>query len=451
MISQERYFGINSVAVAIKAIVTLCMLLGCCFFLRAQDCGAGTREFRFHYALDRSVYVDGFMGNAETADSLEAFLLNLGDERILDAEVIAYASPEGTNKRNRILCADRASSFMALVETRFPQLSGKLTSCAGGEAWDGLRSRLEQDTRLQEENPQAYRTIFQILDDENLTSEQRERRLKASLEPNWYNYLRWIHYRWLRCCVVRLRYVQNVDIVEPVEAADIVDEADTVSVVDTMAVVDTVVAVDTVFAAQKETEETVLKALRPVLGVSTNLPYDITYVPKYGVTSIPSFSVEYYPQKGHYTIGADVEWPMWQHWDTHRFMQVNNLTVWTRRYFKPVDGRFRGAYLLASANAARYGIGWEAQGWEGEGLGASLGGGYKIKLGRRMFLDLGGALGIFYSGYDPYVWGNDATGRYYYDYAGDPEQFKLRNKRLFWFGPTRVYISIGVDLFNRKK
>ncbi len=192
--------------------------------------------------------------------------------------------------------------------------------------------------------------------------------------------------------------------------------------------------------------------LRPVLGVSTNLPYDITYIPHYGLTSIPSFSLEFYPKKGKFTFGADVEWPMWKHPQEHRYLQINNLTLWSRYYFKPRQHRFRGWYLLANVNAARYGIGWEGRGWEGEGLGVSLGAGWKWILGNgRFFVDMGVAMGYFYSGYDPYVWGNDATGWYYYDYIGDPEQFVKRNSRLSWIGPTRVYISIGVDLFNRKK
>ena len=191
--------------------------------------------------------------------------------------------------------------------------------------------------------------------------------------------------------------------------------------------------------------------LRPVLGVSTNLPYDITYVPHYGVTSIPSFSLELYPRKGKFTFGTDVEWPMWKHPETHRYLQVNNLTLWTRYYFKPRENRFRGWYLLANVNAARYGIGWQSHGWEGEGLGASLGVGLKFIIGRRFFVDLGVAAGYFYSGYDPYVFGGDATGRYYYDYFGNPDNFVKRNQRLSWIGPTRAYLSIGVDLFNRKK
>ena len=144
---------------------------------------------------------------------------------------------------------------------------------------------------------------------------------------------------------------------------------------------------------------------------------------------------------------------MWKHWDEHRFFQIQNVTLWTRRYFKTCGDRFRGLYLLGSVNGARFGIGFNADtGWEGEGLGASLGIGHKWLLGRsRLFIDAGVALGVFYAQYDPYVFGNDVTQRYYYDYIGDPTAFRERNHRWLWFGPTRAYISLGIDLFNRKR
>jgi hypothetical protein len=197
------------------------------------------------------------------------------------------------------------------------------------------------------------------------------------------------------------------------------------------------------------------RARIPVVGLSTNIPYDITWVPGYGVTSIPSFSLEFYPGKWkHFTIGADVEWPMWKHWDTHRFMQINNITLWTRRYFRARESSedsVRGFYLLANINAARYGIGFDAdRGWQGEGLGASLGAGHKWTWGR-FFVDAGLAVGYFYARYDPYVWGNDGTGWYYYDYTGDPEAFVPRRMALHWFGPTRVYVSIGFDLTKKDR
>ena len=189
-----------------------------------------------------------------------------------------------------------------------------------------------------------------------------------------------------------------------------------------------------------------------MLAVSTNLIYDLTYIPGYGLTTIPSFSLEYYPNAGRWTFGADVEWPMWQHFDTHRFMQINNITLWGRRYFQPKDETFKGLYLLGSLGANRYGVGWNERGWKGEGIHASAGIGWKKYLGRsRFFFDTGLALGVFWSRYDPYVYSNEATGWYYYDYSGKPADFTERSKRLLWFGPTRAYVSIGYDLFTRRR
>lgn len=190
------------------------------------------------------------------------------------------------------------------------------------------------------------------------------------------------------------------------------------------------------------------------VGASTNLLYDATFVPGYGFTSIPSVSLEFYPKSGRWTYGFDLESPMWRHRDSHRYLQINNLTAFTRCYFKQREplNRYRGWYALGSLNAARYGIGLNSdKGWEGEGLGLSLGIGRKCIFGKHMFVDFGLALGVFYSGYDPYVWGNDATGWYYYDYQGDPAAFQKRNQRLLWWGPTRIYLNIGFDFWNRKR
>ncbi|MBR6457471.1 MAG: DUF3575 domain-containing protein [Bacteroidales bacterium] len=188
----------------------------------------------------------------------------------------------------------------------------------------------------------------------------------------------------------------------------------------------------------------------PILGVGTNLLYDATYVPGYGFTSIPSLTVEYYPEDGHYTIGTDLEWPNWRHPDQHRFFQIHNVSLWGRYYFKPEQYCFDGWYLSGSANAAMFGLGWNKRGWEGEGLGISAGGGYKWTFGR-IYIDAGLALGFLYARYDPYVWGDDITGWYYYDYTGDPDAFQKRRMALYWFGPTRIQVTLGINLFNRNR
>ena len=66
------------------------------------------------------------------------------------------------------------------------------------------------------------------------------------------------------------------------------------------------------------------------------------------------------------------------------------------------------------------------------------------------FLAAGLALGVFASQYDPYTYSNEITEWYYYDYAGKPDDFRTRSHVLLWLGPTRIWFSIGYDLFKHK-
>ena len=203
-------------------------------------------------------------------------------------------------------------------------------------------------------------------------------------------------------------------------------------------------------------DEPVPAGRRPVIGLSTNLLYY--------VATVPSIGIEFYPARGHWTFGADLDFSHWMIRASHFYNQIHNITLSTRRYFRssdsyttarrhksdsPAVSSFYGLYLTGNVNAVQYGLGWDAHGWEGEGLGVGIGIGYKWQLDRRMYLDLGATAGFFYSRYDPYVWGNDDTGWYYYDYNGDPRDFVPRRMALRWFGPTRVYISLGVNIFDR--
>ena len=191
-----------------------------------------------------------------------------------------------------------------------------------------------------------------------------------------------------------------------------------------------------------------------VLAVTTNIPCDVTYVPGYGITSIPSLGLEYYPSgHGRFSFGLDLECPMWAKPADHRYFQINNLTASSRWYFlKNYKGDYQGLFLYAGAGAGRFSLGWDARGWQGEGFDVGAGLGWKFRLGKksRFFMDMGLALGWLHAWYDPFVWGNDATRRYYYDFSGAPEDFKRRNKGLDWYGPTRVWVSLGIELFKRK-
>lgn len=222
------------------------------------------------------------------------------------------------------------------------------------------------------------------------------------------------------------------------------------------------------------------KARRELLSVKTNLLFDFAYMP-FGYNDfcpIPNVAVEYYPLHGHFTYGAMFDCPWWKgNITNHKYFQVRNYTVETRYYFRSGDvdlrgigngAAFKGAYLSAYANAALYSIGWpdkkdgnvtgilDGHGWMGEGAGAGVGVGYVLPLGKNEHwrLELSALFGVFWTKYDPFVYGcpveNVKDGLYYYDYKGDADLFKKREYKLTWVGPTRVGVSISYDLLYRQ-
>ena len=438
--------------------------------------GRHYREAHLVFRWDKSNYEDNYLGNAEAADKLFNMLEEIGEERIDSVNVVAYASPEGVYEHNLKLSRNRAKEFNTAVKQRLglQEKNFPIRVTAGGEAWEQLRYRVAADSTMSEA---AKSRTLSLLDDDSVPRDTKKWRMMHNAlgatreEGDVYHWLLLNHYRYLRCLSIKI-YVRDVDInasqdydntlvsgnleniITEVEQPEDLER----QVADSLSVIPVIPDSDRESPADQDDQMPIVpdtnwsgaRTGTPIIGISTNLIYDATWIPNYGFTSVPSFSLEYYPARGHWTFGADVDWSHWLHYDTHRFNQIHNITLHARRYFKEGSEGFRGLYLKGSLNAVEYGLGWDAHGWEGEGLGLSAGIGHKWNWGR-FFLDTGIDMGFLYSRYDPYVWGNDATGWYYYDYAGDPNEFVERRMVLNWFGPTRAYISIGLDLFKRKK
>ena len=212
---------------------------------------------------------------------------------------------------------------------------------------------------------------------------------------------------------------------------------------------------------------------REILSLKTNLLQDVAYVPQYGFAPLWNIQLEYYPLRGHWTYGASLDIPWWQNRQKeHKYMQIRNWQLETRRYLNTESGQFRGWYAQAYANVGLYGIGFnDHKGWQGEGIGGGVGFGYVWRLGkeRKTYrlpnghfwtdqhhwrLEAGIQLGYFWTKYDPYVWGCPVEkiedGLYYYDYTGDADLFKERQYRFTWLGPTRIGITLTYDILYRK-
>lgn len=194
----------------------------------------------------------------------------------------------------------------------------------------------------------------------------------------------------------------------------------------------------------------------PLIAVRTNLIHDFFYMPNFGFAPGANIQLEYFPRRGHYTFNAGFTFTNHRHWSTHKFFQVRDAQLEVRRYFRQ-GHPYRGAYLGLYAHGFAYGIGFSAtRGWEGEGFGGGLTGGYTLKLTRsgHFRLELMAAVGYLTTTYDPYVWGNPITGtadgKYYYDYTGKASRFKKRNHRFNWMGPTNLGVQLTYDIIYRK-
>ena len=212
---------------------------------------------------------------------------------------------------------------------------------------------------------------------------------------------------------------------------------------------------------------------REMLSLKTNLLQDVAYVPQYGFAPIWNIQLEYYPLRGHWTYGASLDIPWWQnHQKEHKYFQIRNWQLETRRYLFSESGEFRGWYAQAYINAGLYGIGFsDVKGWQGEGYGGGFGAGYVWKLGKKREairledghlwtdrhhwrLEVGLQVGYFRTKYDPYVWGDPVNGNidglYYYFWKGLASDFRERQFLFTWLGPTRVGVTLTYDILYRK-
>ena len=398
---------------------------------------AAEDPIRISFPVDKSTILPAFRANRAALARLDSLIRRDSYSPADTIVIIGRASMEGAEQYNLDLARRRAEAMLKYIGQHYPDFPGVLTVRIEGEPWDALRRIVVDDAELPAD---IHDRMLAIIDSDD-PADRKEARLKSL--SGWGALSRRL-YPDFRATSIAFPYrVSPPLLLDEIEVPD-----------------SDLLFPDVLIEMRPDVLRipalTRRRSVRPVLALSTNLLYDIAYVPRYGLTSIPSVSLEYYPRSyGRFSFGADVEWPMWRHWDEHRFFQIQNVTLNVRWYFgRSYRHDFRGPYALANVNGVRYGIGFNAvDGWEGEGIGAAAGIGYKHSLfgSRRLFWDTGVALGFLYSRYDPYVWGDDPTNRYYYDYNGLPDDFIKRNHALERFGPMRVWFSVGVDLFNRKK
>lgn len=220
---------------------------------------------------------------------------------------------------------------------------------------------------------------------------------------------------------------------------------------------------------------------RPVLAIGTNMLYDLWYMPDFGFAPMWNGRIEWYPYNekrpfwNHTSFAAAFVNPYWHKWDEHKFYQIRNYELEGRWYsrFDEEWGQRYGWYLGVALDANKFGIGLsDTRGWQGEGVGAQVTGGYVLPISqcKAWKLEFNIGLGFYATKYDPYIYDDpykDSDGlhgeydppthdpnpelHYYYKWYGPADAFKKRQHLFTWLGPTQIGISLKYDLLWKRQ
>ena len=175
------------------ALVSVLMLLCGLFSLRAQD---NVTRVKVLFPFDSDVVVENYQDNAGALSVINETFANQAVQEGLT--ITSYSSPEGNLAYNRNLSLRRAKSMQAYLESKYPQLQGKITLRPGEEAWEDLRIQVESDSRLSESTRSAVLSII----GKDIDADAKERELTALPE---YKRLYANYFKSLRFAAIELR------------------------------------------------------------------------------------------------------------------------------------------------------------------------------------------------------------------------------------------------------
>lgn len=356
------------------------------------------------------------------------------------------ASPEGPYENNKRLAHARAMNLFKMIKKDLPNVDSlNINFSFINEDYGYLILLMKKAA-----DPETH--IVEHIFEENNGLEPAIKRQLLNYNGGilWLRLLK-TYYPQLRSARLVLQFVKNQK-PEPVVPVDTLPEVIPEEIVPDSIPADSIPA--SVDSTSTANDTTLIR--RKVLAIRTNLLYDAWYQSQFGWAPGMNVQLEYYPKEGHITYNAGFTFHNHRHWGDNEFFQARDIDLEARWYFSP-SGTFVGPFAGIDLHGSWYGIGLsKTKGWEGEGGGAgiTLGWSHYISRNHRWRFDANIGLGYFVTRYDPYVYGNTMTGeidgKYYYDYYGNLSEFRRRNHRLQWLGPTQAGIHITYVILHRR-
>ena len=320
IICIRRALSVPGLMVARKAAMCLLMLLAPVFFVRAQVRDTSHVEIKF--PIDQTTVLRGFSENAEALSHLDRMLETTapGDIRVL--VITSAASPEGPREANLRISYQRGEALRDYILERRPDLKNRIEIRSTGEAWDALRAL-----------------------DSSVPAGSDEAVLRAL--PTFRNIV--------NQHLPKLRYA-SIDMLPTIYAIPSWDTS-----YDLLAVNPDTLQIPEVEPCEIPVVDTVASYIyRPVLGVSTNLLYDVILT--------PNVSLEL-PLGMRWSVLAEYDFPWWVTSDNRRAWQILKWDLGARYWFGRRSPDYHdlltGFFLGVDLGAGYYDIEPQHEGYQG--------------------------------------------------------------------------------------
>lgn len=177
----------------------------------------------------------------------------------------------------------------------------------------------------------------------------------------------------------------------------------------------------------------------PILSIGTNIIYDLLLM--------PTILIEYLPKFSHFSIMGEATFPWYKQEKHHQYFQLQRYSLFVK-YHPLTKGCYNGWFIAPYLEAGLYDLeeklGWfnfshpNKEGYQGEFWGAGISAGFSMPFAKnRAKIEFRGGIGYIHSKYRKYV-----SYMEIYPY--------IQSKKLNYFGPTQLSISIHWNILNRK-
>lgn len=137
-----------------------------------------------NFVVNKYDILENYKNNAtELASVVESInkVKQDADFTITSIHIEGWASPEGTMTHNQRLSENRANALADYVARKTDFDRSKVVANGRGEDWAGLRELV-----VKEIEPETQTKILAVIDDESLTLDEKDARLKALVPPTIY-------------------------------------------------------------------------------------------------------------------------------------------------------------------------------------------------------------------------------------------------------------------------